>query len=156
MSFAGTARSENFIHLILGRVMLISLVEKIFDGLDVCSRPFLLTERIGHSRSRCIRKKTTVLSSLQLLMASTMPLMSWDFSDLLRDRKEFELNVSTPRRPTHHCRYAIVYYHVSLVYETGMPSQPIISIVQGKYSLRETLSVVDLSLYTGPVPSCRT
>lgn len=37
MSFAGTARSEKFVHLEFSCLVLISLLEKIFDGLDVCS-----------------------------------------------------------------------------------------------------------------------
>ena len=37
-----------------------------------------------------------------------------------------------------------------------MPSQSFISIAQETFSSRGTLLVADLSLYTGPVASCRT
>lgn len=84
-----------------------------------------------------------------------MQLMSCDFLERLRDRKDLELSTSMPHRPIIR-RYAFVYYHVSLVYETEMPSQSFISIGQEKYSLRGTLSVVGPSSFTGPVASCRT
>ena len=81
--------------------------------------------------------------------------MSCHFSALLKDRKGFELNAPIPHRPVIR-RYALVYYHVSLIWETGMLSQSFISIGREKFSSRGTLSVVGHFLYIGPAMSCHT
>ena len=44
--------------------------------------------------------------------------MSCHFSALLKDRKGFELNAPIPHRPSIR-RYALVYYHVSLIWGDG-------------------------------------
>jgi hypothetical protein len=49
------------------------------------------------------------------------------FSALLKDRKGFEINVLISHRPVIR-RYALVYYHVSLIWRTGMLSQSLVSI----------------------------
>jgi hypothetical protein len=48
-----------------------------------------------------------------------MPLISCQFSALLKDREGFELNAPITHRPVIR-RYALVYYYVSLIQETGM------------------------------------